>query len=168
MLKAKTTTATGPTTSAGQTLSAPTKTRWLILFLISLMYLICYMDRSNISVAQPEIAKAFGLSKNSMGVSAERIYLVVCAGTDPGGMAGGPVRPEESPHGNHVLVVGRRHDDGCRAWAWLVVCRKIFFSDWAKPGPFQSPAEECNSGIPDRSVDASRARRISSAVLRWR
>jgi hypothetical protein len=37
--------------------SKPTKTRWWILFLISLMYLICYMDRSNISVAQPEIAK---------------------------------------------------------------------------------------------------------------
>ena len=44
------------------------KTRWGILFLISLMYLICYMDRSNISVAQPEIAKAFGLSKGSMGL----------------------------------------------------------------------------------------------------
>ena len=39
----------------------PTKTRWSILLLISLMYLICYMDRSNISVAQPEIAKQFHL-----------------------------------------------------------------------------------------------------------
>ena len=48
--------------------SKPTKTRWWILFLISLMYLIAYMDRSNISVAQPEIAKEFGLSKSAMGV----------------------------------------------------------------------------------------------------
>ena len=31
----------------------PTRCRWLILLLISLMYLICYMDRGNISVAQP-------------------------------------------------------------------------------------------------------------------
>ena len=36
--------------------SKPTKTRWLVLVLISFMYLITYMDRSNISVAQPEIA----------------------------------------------------------------------------------------------------------------
>ena len=46
----------------------PTSTRWWILFLISLMYLIAYMDRSNISVAQPEIAKEFGLSKSAMGL----------------------------------------------------------------------------------------------------
>src|SRR5438445_10701017 len=32
------------------------------------MYLICYMDRSNISVAQPEIANQFGLSKSAMGL----------------------------------------------------------------------------------------------------
>ena len=47
---------------------APTTRRWWILFLISLMYLIAYMDRSNISVAQPEIAKEFGLSKTTMGL----------------------------------------------------------------------------------------------------
>ena len=29
----------------------PTRTRWLVLLLISFMYLITYMDRSNISVA---------------------------------------------------------------------------------------------------------------------
>ena len=46
----------------------PTHTRWLILVLISFMYLITYMDRSNISVAQPEIAKQFGLSKTAMGL----------------------------------------------------------------------------------------------------
>ena len=44
------------------------KTRWVVLFLISLMYLICYMDRSNISVAEPEIAKQFGLNKSAMGL----------------------------------------------------------------------------------------------------
>ena len=46
----------------------PTKTRWWILFLISLMYLICYMDRGNISVAAPEIAREFHLSKTQMGL----------------------------------------------------------------------------------------------------
>ena len=47
--------------------SKPTKTRWLVLVLISFMYLITYMDRSNISVAAPAIAKEFGLSKTAMG-----------------------------------------------------------------------------------------------------
>ena len=46
----------------------PTKTRWVVLFLISLMYLICYMDRSNITVAQIEIAKGFGLSRTAMAL----------------------------------------------------------------------------------------------------
>jgi len=45
-----------------------TNFRWFILVLISLMYLICYMDRSNIAVAQLEIAKQFGLSKAKMGL----------------------------------------------------------------------------------------------------
>jgi len=43
------------------------KTRWLVLLLISFMYLITYMDRSNISVAAPAIAKEFALSKTAMG-----------------------------------------------------------------------------------------------------
>jgi sugar phosphate permease len=46
-----------------------TNFRWYILVLISLMYLICYMDRSNIAVAQLEIAKQLGLSKAQMGIA---------------------------------------------------------------------------------------------------
>jgi sugar phosphate permease len=95
VLKAKTTTATGPTTSAGQTLSAPTKTRWLILFLISLMYLICYMDRSNISVAQPEIAKAFGLSKNSMALVLSAFTWSYALGQIPAGWLGDRFGPKK-------------------------------------------------------------------------
>jgi len=45
----------------------PTKGRWVILFLLAMMYLICYMDRSNFSVAAPEISKSFGLDKTAMG-----------------------------------------------------------------------------------------------------
>ena len=61
------------------------------------MYLICYMDRSNISVAQPEIAKAFGLSKSAMGLDSGGVHLGLCAGAGPGRLAGRPVRSEESP-----------------------------------------------------------------------
>jgi sugar phosphate permease len=42
--------------------------RWYILVLISLMYLITYLDRVNISTAAPEIVKEYGFDKVTMGV----------------------------------------------------------------------------------------------------
>jgi sugar phosphate permease len=42
--------------------------RWYILLLISVMYLITYLDRVNISTAAPEISKEFGFDKVTMGV----------------------------------------------------------------------------------------------------
>jgi sugar phosphate permease len=41
--------------------------RWYVLFLISVMYLITYLDRVNISTAAPEISKEFGFDKLTMG-----------------------------------------------------------------------------------------------------
>ena len=73
----------------------PTKTRWLILFLISLMYLICYMDRSNISVAQPEIAKAFGLSKNQMALILSAFTWAYALGQVPAGWLGDRLGPKK-------------------------------------------------------------------------
>jgi sugar phosphate permease len=72
-----------------------TKTRWLILFLISLMYLICYMDRSNISVAQPEIAKAFGLSKASMALVLSAFTWSYALGQIPAGWLGDRFGPKK-------------------------------------------------------------------------
>lgn len=72
----------------------PTKMRWWILFLISFMYLICYMDRSNISVAQPEIAKAFGLSKGSMGVVLAAFTWAYALGQVPAGWLGDRFGPK--------------------------------------------------------------------------
>jgi sugar phosphate permease len=48
--------------------SEPTKTRWVVLLLISLMYMITYMDRTGISVAAPAMSKEFGISKTAMGI----------------------------------------------------------------------------------------------------
>jgi sugar phosphate permease len=42
--------------------------RWYILGLISLMYLITYLDRVNISTAAPVISKEFGFDKVTMGI----------------------------------------------------------------------------------------------------
>jgi sugar phosphate permease len=54
--------------SAVPAATSPSKGRWYILLLISLMYLITYLDRVNISTAAPEIIKEFGFDKVTMGV----------------------------------------------------------------------------------------------------
>jgi sugar phosphate permease len=71
-----------------------TKTRWVVLFLISLMYLICYMDRSNISVAEPEIAKQFGLSKSAMGLVLAAFTWAYAVGQIPAGWLGDRFGPK--------------------------------------------------------------------------
>jgi sugar phosphate permease len=45
-----------------------TKTRWLVLLLISVMYMITYMDRTGISIAAPSIAREFGFSQTAIGI----------------------------------------------------------------------------------------------------
>jgi sugar phosphate permease len=51
-----------------QPMTRRTMGRWYILGLISLMYLITYLDRVNISTAAPVISKEFGFDKITMGV----------------------------------------------------------------------------------------------------
>jgi sugar phosphate permease len=45
----------------------PSRGRWYVLLLISVMYLITYLDRVNISTAAPEISKEFGFNNITMG-----------------------------------------------------------------------------------------------------
>lgn len=68
--------------------SHPSKARWMVLFLISLMYLLTYMDRSNISVAAPAIAKEFGMSKTAMGFVFSAFLWAYAIGQIPGGWLG--------------------------------------------------------------------------------
>jgi sugar phosphate permease len=74
--------------------SKPTHTRWFVLLLISFMYLITYMDRSNISVAQPEIAKQFGLSKSAMGLVLAAFTWAYALGQVPSGWFGDRFGPK--------------------------------------------------------------------------
>ena len=78
-----------------QVAAKPTKTRWWILLLISLMYLIAYMDRSNISVAQPEIAKQFGMSKTAMGLVLAAFTWAYALGQVPAGWLGDRFGPKK-------------------------------------------------------------------------
>ncbi len=45
----------------------PSRGRWYVLLLISVMYLITYLDRVNISTAAPAISREFGFDKVTMG-----------------------------------------------------------------------------------------------------
>ena len=72
----------------------PTKGRWWLLFLISIMYLICYMDRANISVAQSEIAKEFSLSKTQMGLVFSAFAWAYALGQIPAGWLGDKFGPK--------------------------------------------------------------------------
>src|SRR5579872_7611925 len=77
------------------TASKPSRTRWLVLVLISFMYLITYMDRSNISVAQPEIARQFGLSKSAMGLILAAFTWAYALGQIPSGWFGDHFGPKK-------------------------------------------------------------------------
>ena len=59
------------------------------------MYLICYMDRSNISVAQPEIGKACGLDKASMGLVLSAFTWAYAIGQIPAGFLGDRFGPKK-------------------------------------------------------------------------
>src|SRR5579871_2068640 len=74
--------------------SKPTHTRWVVLVLLSFMYLITYMDRSNISVAEPEIAKQFGLSKEAMGLVLAAFTWAYALGQIPSGWLGDRFGPK--------------------------------------------------------------------------
>ena len=63
----------------------PSRGRWYILLLISVMYLITYLDRVNISTAAPVISKEFGFDKVTMGVIFSAFVWAYAAFQVPGG-----------------------------------------------------------------------------------
>jgi sugar phosphate permease len=74
--------------------AAPTRTRWWMLALFSAMYLICYLDRGIISVAQPEIRNAFGLSLGQMGLVLAAFTWAYALGQVPVGWLGDRFGPK--------------------------------------------------------------------------
>jgi sugar phosphate permease len=74
--------------------AAATRTRWWMLVLFSLMYLICYLDRGIISVAQPEMRRDFGLSLNQMGLVLAAFTWAYAIGQIPIGWLGDRLGPK--------------------------------------------------------------------------
>jgi sugar phosphate permease len=66
----------------------PSMGRWYILLLISLMYLITYLDRVNISAAAPVISKEFGFDKITMGAIFSAFVWSYALFQVPGGWLG--------------------------------------------------------------------------------
>lgn len=62
--------------------------RWVILFMICLMYLITYMDRTNISVVAPRLQEDFGFNAVSMGLIFSAFTWAYALGQVPGGWLG--------------------------------------------------------------------------------
>jgi sugar phosphate permease len=67
--------------------------RWYVMFLISLMYLITYLDRVNISTVAPVISKEFGFDKVTMGVIFSAFVWSYAAFQVPGGWLGDRLGP---------------------------------------------------------------------------
>jgi sugar phosphate permease len=70
------------------------RVRWFVLFLISIMYLITYMDRANISVTATAISSEFHLSKTEMGLVFSAFAWAYAIGQIPGGWLGDRFGPK--------------------------------------------------------------------------
>lgn len=71
------------------------KSRWFVLFLISLMYLITYLDRVNISTVAPVISKEFGFDKATMGAIFSAFVWSYALCQIPGGWLGDRFGPRK-------------------------------------------------------------------------
>ena len=76
--------------------------RWYILLLISVMYLITYLDRVNISTAAPMISKEFGFDKIAMGAIFSAFLWSYALFQVPGGWLG----DRFGPRGVLTAIVG--------------------------------------------------------------
>src|SRR6202521_5837694 len=74
--------------SAAKASGARSYGRWYVLVLISLMYLITYLDRVNISTVAPVISKEFGFDKVTMGVIFSAFVWAYAMFQVPGGLLG--------------------------------------------------------------------------------
>src|SRR5688572_24577107 len=72
-----------------------TRTRWWMLVLFSAMYLIAYLDRGIISVAQPEIREEFGLTLGQMGLVLAAFTWTYALGQVPVGWLGDRFGPKK-------------------------------------------------------------------------
>jgi sugar phosphate permease len=69
--------------------------RWVVLFLLCLMYLITYLDRVSLANTAPMISKEFGFSKATMGVIFSAFVWAYALFQVPGGWLGDRFGPRK-------------------------------------------------------------------------
>ena len=79
----------------GPSLGKKSNARWWVLFLLCLMYLICFADRVIISVVAPLISKEFGFDKVTMGYIFSAFVSAYAVGQIPGGWLGDRFGPRK-------------------------------------------------------------------------
>jgi len=138
----------------------PTNTRWVVLFLISLMYLLTYMDRSNISVAAPGHREGIRTQQDRNGVCFQRVFVGICDRADPWRVAGGPLRTQKgcfwrlSPSGR-LRWVANRFNHRCNFSYCYTFCSWVERSGAAFP---IATSRHANCGFA-KSERGARARR---------
>jgi len=103
----------------------PSIGRWYILFLISLMYLITYLDRVNISTVAPVISKEFGFDKVTMGIIFSAFVWAYALFQVPRRLAERSFRPAARLGDHRGILVG---DDGgdCGSDRRRFICDRSF------------------------------------------
>ena len=85
---------TAPMADAAPTVTRKSRVRWFILLLISVMYMITYLDRANISVTAPAMAAEFALSKTETGLIFSAFAWAYALGQIPGGFLADRLGPK--------------------------------------------------------------------------
>ena len=138
--------------------------RWFVLFLISLMYLIAYLDRVNMSTAAPVISKEFGFDKITMGAIFSAFVWSYALFQIPGGWLGDRFGPRRVLTALHRLLVG--HDGAVSPRP--PACRHSLPSGScpasAKRGRFRPRPAPCSFGFRGRNAAWCRAFPIARAA----
>src|SRR6202166_2650315 len=69
--------------------------RWVVLFLLCLMYLITYLDRVSLANTAPMISKEYGFSKVTMGIIFSAFIWAYALFQVPGGWLGDRLGPRK-------------------------------------------------------------------------
>ncbi|HEY3425437.1 MAG TPA: MFS transporter, partial [Negativicutes bacterium] len=141
----------------------PTRVRYLVLFVVCLVYLITYLDRVNISVAAPMLMKDFGISKVELGVIFSSYAISYAVFQIPIGMLGDKYGPRKVLAGI-VLFWSVMTAITPLAWSFasLVVIRFIF--GIGEAGAFPNATRAFSNWIP--STERGFAQGLTHAFAR--
>jgi sugar phosphate permease len=157
----------------GGTHTQASRGRWYVLLLISVMYLITYLDRVNISTAASAISKEFGFDKVSMGIIFSAFVRAYAVFQVPGGW----LSDRFGARGVLAGVVGYWSIIRPRRPRPSAPCRlslSVFCSASARLAPSRAQRARCSSGIrgasaawcwASRTAPAGSARRFAPPIV---